>query len=266
MTRRRSNPARKFKGKLTAFFKRTKKALGIGVLAATCFAAGTRFTGAADDWSGMAILAGLSAASQVLHLPALDAQNALSSAPRMPAQRATTREMAAKVIHVADGDTITVLRSNGDTARIRLLGIDAPEHDQAGGNASKMHLLSLVMGRTVSIRWQSTDHYGRILGKVLAGGKDVNLEQVQTGNAWFYRNYRKSLLSSDAGPYEAAEARARQQRLGLWRDANPMPPWDFREAQREEGGKNEFQDFKERSSAPHPAKKSLFRRMKDSLL
>jgi endonuclease YncB( thermonuclease family) len=36
------------------------------------------------------------------------------------------------VVHVADGDTLTVLNA-GHPVRVRLFGIDAPERQQAGG-------------------------------------------------------------------------------------------------------------------------------------
>ena len=131
---------------------------------------------------------------------------------------AGAQEVQGQVVKVADGDTITLKKTDGQTIRIRFLGIDAPEHDQAGGPASKAHLESLVAGRTV--------------GKVLVDGKDVNLSQLQTGNAWFYRSYQKSMFPEDRPIYEAAEEKARSERVGLWSEANPTPPWDFRKAKR----------------------------------
>ena len=45
-----------------------------------------------------------------------------------------------KVIHVADGDTITVLDDTNIQHKIRLAGIDAPEKRQAFGYVSKQSL------------------------------------------------------------------------------------------------------------------------------
>ena len=42
-----------------------------------------------------------------------------------------------KVIHVQDGDSITVLDETHTQHKIRLTGIDAPERRQAFGNVSK---------------------------------------------------------------------------------------------------------------------------------
>lgn len=45
-----------------------------------------------------------------------------------------------KVIHMADGDTITVLDDTNTQHKIRLSGIDAPKKKQAFGNVSKQSL------------------------------------------------------------------------------------------------------------------------------
>ncbi len=92
--------------------------------------------------------------------------------------------LTGKVVKVTDGDSITVLDSTNTQHRIRLQGIDAPERKQAFGNASRKHLASLVAGKTVTVKWDKRDRYGRIVGFVLVDGHDVNLEQVKTGMAW----------------------------------------------------------------------------------
>jgi len=77
------------------------------------------------------------------------------------------------------------------------------------------------------------DRYGRTVGKVMLDGRDINLEQLNRGLAWFYRAYAKELSRDDATAYEAAEERARREKRGLWADASPTPPWDFRRSGRE---------------------------------
>lgn len=59
---------------------------------------------------------------------------------------------------------------------------------------------------------------------------DVGLAQIRTGLAWWYRKYANEQLSADATAYAAAETLARAQTAGLWRDKDPMPPWDFRKS------------------------------------
>lgn len=133
-----------------------------------------------------------------------------------------------KVVGISDGDTITVLDGNKTQHKIRLAGIDAPEKSQAFGERSKQHLSDLVFGKTVTVDWNKTDKYGRTIGKVIVNGQDANLRQVQAGMAWHYKQYEKEQSASDRSSYANSEANARALKVGLWRNATPTPPWDFR--------------------------------------
>lgn len=133
-----------------------------------------------------------------------------------------------KVVAVADGDTVTVLDTSMVEHKIRLAGIDAPEKAQAFGNRSKEHLSGLVFGKTVTVDWNKKDVYGRTVGKVLVAGSDANLAQVQAGMAWHYKKYQNEQSPSDRASYAQAEDNARARKVGLWTDASPIPPSDFR--------------------------------------
>ena len=91
--------------------------------------------------------------------------------------------LSGRVVRVTDGDTIVVLDADKVQRKIRLQGIDAPERRQAFGTKSKEHLSDLVAGKTVEVDYSKYDRYQRILGKVMVGGEDVNLEQVEDGMA-----------------------------------------------------------------------------------
>ena len=136
--------------------------------------------------------------------------------------------LTGKVVKVTDGDSITVLDNTNIQHRIRLQGIDAPEKGQPYGNASRKHLASLVAGKTVTVKWDKRDRYGRIVRFVIVGGQDVNLAQVKAGMAWFYRYYQKELSRENRKLYAKAEDQVRSERLGLWRENNPNPPWEHR--------------------------------------
>ena len=133
-----------------------------------------------------------------------------------------------KVIHVADGDTITILDAQHQQFKIRLAGIDAPEKAQEFGQKSKAHLSSLVHEKQVEVQTSKKDKYGRYVGQVLVDSQDVNLSQLLAGWAWFYRQYEKELTMDLRKSYDQAEAQAKAGHLGLCRDANPMPPWEWR--------------------------------------
>jgi endonuclease YncB( thermonuclease family) len=135
------------------------------------------------------------------------------------------------VVGIADGDTLTVLEVAGDVRmqrKVRLSGIDAPEKKQPFGNVAKQALSDLVWDKTVSVEWSKVDRYGRIIGKVLVDGKDVNIEMVRRGMAWVYRKYLGELEPPDQDAYLAAEKAAVADQRGLWRDAEPIPPWEWR--------------------------------------
>ena len=126
------------------------------------------------------------------------------------------------VVGVADGDTITVLDADKVQHKIRLAEIDAPEKAQPFGNRSKQTLSALVYGKAVLIVDQGHDRYKRTIGRVYQGDVDVSAEQVKQGLAWVYRKYSKDATLSPL------ENEAKAQRLGLWADAEPVPPWTWR--------------------------------------
>ncbi len=148
------------------------------------------------------------------------------------APRDGLNSLTGKVINVVDGDSITVLDSTNTQHRIRLQGIDAPERKQAFGDASRKHLASLVAGKEVTVKWAKRDRYRRIVGFVIVDGQDVNLAQVKAGMAWFYQYYQKELSAENRKLYAQAEDQARSNKMGLWRDKHPMPPWKWRRLNR----------------------------------
>ena len=113
-----------------------------------------------------------------------------------------------KVVKITDGDTLVVLDAENTQHKIRLSGIDAPESNQPFGKRSKEALSALVAGHRIEVDWHKHDRYGRIVGKVIAQGKDVNLAQVRTGMAWWYRKYADEQSRADQGLYAAAESKA----------------------------------------------------------
>jgi len=136
--------------------------------------------------------------------------------------------ISGRVVGVADGDTVTVLDGSLQQHKIRLSGIDAPEKRQPFGQRSKESLSGLVFARQVTVETDKKDRYGREVGRVRIDGIDVNLEQIKRGFAWHYTAYAKEQPWSDRRTYAAAEEEARVNLRGLWRDAQPVPPWDFR--------------------------------------
>jgi endonuclease YncB( thermonuclease family) len=136
--------------------------------------------------------------------------------------------LTGKVVKVTDGDTVQVLDASKRLYKIRLSGIDAPETGQAYGRKAKAYLLQLVARKRVQVEWNKRDRYKRIVGKIIHDGRDVNLAMVRAGLAWWYRKYAREQSPADRRLYEAAEDRARADRVGLWADPKRMAPWDWR--------------------------------------
>jgi micrococcal nuclease len=86
-----------------------------------------------------------------------------------------------RVAEVIDGDTFKTETGNA----IRLLGINAPEMGDPGGDIAKNMLTFLVMGKNVRLERDVTDQddYGRLLRYVFVGDDLVNAEMVRLGYA-----------------------------------------------------------------------------------
>ena len=139
-----------------------------------------------------------------------------------------------KVTRVVDGDTIDVLLASG-RIRVRLQGIDAPEHDQPGGREAQRWLQRRLIDHEVQLEPVSQDRYERMVAIVHAEGGVVNEELLQAGHAWAYRHY----LRRSERHYCDLEERARASANGLWAAASPHAPWQYRQT----SGKGPFTDF-----------------------
>ena len=133
--------------------------------------------------------------------------------------------LSVSLLRISDGDTIVVLIQNKET-KVRLYGIDAPEGNQEYGRESTRALESLLAGHeTVSIKPITKDRHKRIVGLVFAEERNINEAMIAGGWAWMFRKYCNEPFCGD---WLRIEEQARQARLGLWQDENPVPPWDWR--------------------------------------
>lgn len=129
------------------------------------------------------------------------------------------------VVAIADGDTLTARCGDPgayEQVKVRLAEIDAPEKTQPFGNRSRQSLAELCFQQQARISPISTDRYGRTVARVSCRGADANLHQVATGMAWAYTKY----LTDPA--IKRAEEDAQGARRGLWQDAAPTAPWEWR--------------------------------------
>jgi endonuclease YncB( thermonuclease family) len=128
-------------------------------------------------------------------------------------------EFTGRVVGVTDGDTIKVLHTK-QSETVRLLGVDAPEKRQAYGDRARRFTAELAFDRTVTVRSSGRDRNGRLLGEVvLPDGRSLTRAgagRLRLGFQILARRARR------------LEEEARQDRRGLWADAAPTAPWEYR--------------------------------------
>ncbi len=129
-----------------------------------------------------------------------------------------------RVLSVSDGDTLTVLTSDGAREVVRLAEIDSPEGAQPYGDRARRELVELVSRKYVRLEPRDTDRYGRTVARVYVGDVDVNAEMLRRGAAWVYPKY----LHDES--FSALEKDARAQKRGLWAlpASERVPPWEWR--------------------------------------
>jgi len=142
---------------------------------------------------------------------------------------ANADEFSGRVVGVHDGDTLTLLTADQQHVKIRLAGIDAPEQDQPFGQKAKQALSALVFNQTVRVVVQAQDDYGRMVGTVYVGARNVNAALVEQGTVWVYRRYNRD----PALP--GLEAQAQAVERGLWAlpESQRIPPWEWRHGEQE---------------------------------
>ena len=131
-------------------------------------------------------------------------------AQRSQATHAAEVTFAARVEHVVDGDTIDVRRGDGARVRIRVHGFDCPERGKPFSNVARNFTRSMVFAQDVRVTARDTDRYGRLVGQVRVGNRDLGEALVEAGLAWQFRRY------SDDPRLASLERAARQAKRGLW--------------------------------------------------
>lgn len=144
------------------------------------------------------------------------------------------------VVGVSDGDTLTArCGSSGayQRVKVRLSGIDAPEKRQAYGERARQALASLTFQRWARLECRKTDRYGRSVCTVWVAPAsspdgpqtlDAGLAMLTVGMAWWYRAFAREQMPEARERYEFAEIEAKAKGAGVWGDAQPMAPWEWR--------------------------------------
>ncbi|MDM0115933.1 thermonuclease family protein [Variovorax sp. J22R133] len=148
------------------------------------------------------------------------------------------------VVAVSDGDTLKARCDDqsplDEPMIVRLAGIDAPESNQAFGRRAKQALARLTLGKQAQLQCHvKHDRYGRSLCKVMvapascsqepcARTLDAGLAIITLGLAWWEPRYADEQTPQERGQYDFGQYEAKARHAGLWRDADPVPPWEWR--------------------------------------
>lgn len=147
---------------------------------------------------------------------------------------ATYDQKVCLVLSVPDGDTLTLRPLDGSAqAKVRLLGIDAPEmRDDAGKPAywareADAYLGARTHAKSITVRLEqgrTRDKYGRLLAYLYVDDRvNLNLDLVREGHVYADRRFSHSMRPQ----FEQAENEARARERGLWKSVreSQMPPW-----------------------------------------
>lgn len=134
--------------------------------------------------------------------------------------------MQVVITNVYDGDTLYGVTMASQAVSIRLAYIDAPELEQPDGTNAKIYLNSMVSNKTVILTNITTDPFGRYIATMNLNGTNINAVMVSNGYAWAYDIGLKNLNFMFA--LKAIQYQARIEKLGLWKNNNPVKPYDYR--------------------------------------
>jgi endonuclease YncB( thermonuclease family) len=131
------------------------------------------------------------------------------------------------VLNIFDGDMLTLVDASRQQHKIHLAGIDAPHITQDFGQKSRSSLSALAFNQQAVARCPAYDRQQHASCVVAVGGRDLGLEQLVTGMAWF-RQDSAPQTANERADYAHAELNAKLRRRGLWNSRNPTPPWNWR--------------------------------------
>jgi len=116
----------------------------------------------------------------------------------IPLNKARAECFNATVVTVIDGDTIRIKKEDGTEPLVRMRAIDTPETHFMGQSQGYYAQLAadylsskLPVGAhvTIDVGENIMETYGRILGRVIYRGEDINHDLIKTGLASIYIIY-----------------------------------------------------------------------------
>src|SRR5947209_1836511 len=134
-----------------------------------------------------------------------------------------------RVVEIHDGKTMTV-ENTGRQIKVALKLAAPPETDQPFADIARVHLSGLVLNRQVRVEYTGLGAGAILMGRVFCDDRDIGLQMIRDGVAWFDRSYESELTEAERQVYANSEQAARNEHRGIWQDPSPVAPWEWRQA------------------------------------
>lgn len=126
--------------------------------------------------------------------------------------------LKSQVKFVTDGDTVEVEDAGDYPSKLRLLGIDSPEHNQLFFQEAKNFVFQKISGQEVEIlisvkRSEQKDQFDRTLALLIIDDEIVNLSILKEGLA---KRFAIDNLLINKEEWDKIENEARNQNIGIW--------------------------------------------------
>jgi micrococcal nuclease len=135
-----------------------------------------------------------------------------------------SQTLSGKVVAIKDGDTVVVLDSLNNQTTLRLAEVDCPEKNQPFGTKAKQFTSDQIYFKTIKYVVTDTDRYGRSIAMIYydTDNKYLSAEIIKAGMGWHYKKY------STSKELATFQENAKQNKIGLWIDNDPIEPSEFR--------------------------------------
>ncbi len=132
--------------------------------------------------------------------------------------------LSGKIVAIKDGDTVVVIDSLNNQITLRLAEVDCPEKNQPFGTKAKQFTSDQVYLKTIKYVVTDTDRYGRSIAMIYydSDNKYLSAEIIKAGMGWHYKRY------STSKELAKFQENAKQKKIGLWIDNDPIEPSEFR--------------------------------------
>lgn len=149
-----------------------------------------------------------------------------------------------KVTDIIDGDTFKYCPTTDEPCteeqwiEVDLWGVDAPEltpKEQFFSKKASQYLVDELLRQTVVLEQMKTDDDGKPKVKVLIvnhPNSNFNVHLLLEGHGWATTTEEDD--ATDVVAYREAEKFARERKFGLWREIEPVAPWQWLKQHNEE--------------------------------